>query len=215
MASTSPPAALGPSADLWPTVGPIHYWIGRTFLWVFGWKTEGGPPPYAHAVFVAAPHTTNWDLPFMLAVAWSMRLAPTWFGKEAIFRFPFGSLSRFLGGIPIDRTKRHDYVRMAVDRIESEDRLYLVVSPPGTRKRTDSWKSGFYNIAKEAKIPICCGFLDFRRKVGGIGPTIIVSGDVKHDMKQLRAFYQEITPLYPDRKSEIRLAIEDGPAEPK
>lgn len=192
----------------WPAAGRIRQWIGRSWLWVFGWRTEGQPPPVGRAVFIAAPHTSNWDLPFMLAVAWSLGLAPSWFGKHTIFRPPFGLFFRSLGGIPIDRRFRRDVVRAAVELFAEEERLFLVISPPGTRGRTDHWKSGFRHIAESAQVPLSCSFLDYARRVGGIGPTVIVSDDVRRDMDTLRAFYGPIEPKHPAQKSEIRLESE-------
>lgn len=192
-------------------MGWLHRTLGQTALWVFGWKTEGHPPPFAKAVFVAAPHTSGWDLYFMLAVAWSLGLKPSWFGKHTLFRFPMGPLTRFAGGIPIDRRTRGSYVERSVASFEQHERLYMVVSPPGTRKKTLFWKSGFYHIADQAGVPICCAFLDYRRKVGGIGPTVVPTGDPRADMKPLRAFYSNVTPRHPEKKSDIRLELEDEP----
>lgn len=144
----------------------------------------------------------------MLAVAWSLGLAPSWFGKHTIFRGPFGFFFRALGGIPIEREHRRDVVRAATLLFEREPCLYLVISPPGTRKRTEHWKSGFYHIARSARVPLSCSFLDYERRVGGIGPSIETTGDVKQDMDALRRFYGPIVPKHPAQKSEIRLERE-------
>lgn len=145
----------------------------------------------------------------MLAVAWSLGLAPSWLGKHTIFRFPFGGFFRALGGIPVDRRFRRDVVGAAVELMKERERLYLVISPPGTRARTDHWKSGFYHIAQRAGVPLCCSYLDYARRAGGIGPTLIISGDPRRDMDALRAFYGAVTPKYPALKSDIRLELED------
>lgn len=144
----------------------------------------------------------------MLGVAWSMGLQPSWFGKHTLFGFPFGPFFRFLGGVPIDRRAPRNYVERSIDGIRRQERLYFVVPPSGTRKKTDAWKSGFYYIALGAEVPICCAFLDYRRKVGGIGPTFTPTGDVKADMDKIRAFYSNVTPLYPALKSVIRISAE-------
>ena len=60
------------------------------FLKLAGWTIEGAlPPGAAKSVFIAAPHTSNWDLPYTLMVAFALRLNIYWMGKESIFRPPF------------------------------------------------------------------------------------------------------------------------------
>jgi len=66
----------------------------------------------------------------------------------------------------------------------------------GTRKRVKEWKSGFYHIASGANVPVVLGFLDFKRKTGGIGPVVTLTGDMEQDMKGIRAFYSNIEGKY-------------------
>src|SRR5438093_12399606 len=143
--------------------------LGRIYLRLFGWRVEGHLPAAAKVVVIAAPHTSNWDLPFMLAVAYVLGTTPAWLGKRELFRWPFGGLMQFLGGIPVDRSGRHDVVQQAVGRFQAVERLFLVVPPSGTRSRAAHWKSGFYNIASGAVVPIVCTFLDYRIIIVGIG----------------------------------------------
>src|SRR4051812_48843522 len=94
-----------------PSVGPLRRSLGRAFLRAFGWSTHGAPPVVPKAVFVAAPHTSNWDLPFTLATAWAMGVNVSWVGKRSLFRFPLGPIMRALGGIPVDRARGTSFVR--------------------------------------------------------------------------------------------------------
>jgi 1-acyl-sn-glycerol-3-phosphate acyltransferase len=174
---------------------------------------EGTLPALAKAVVVAAPHTSNWDLPLMLAVAWTLGVEPSWLGKQELFGKPFGWLMRALGGIPVDRTARGNMVEQVARRFASADQLFLVVPPSGTRSRAAHWKSGFYHIARVAQVPIVCAFLDYRRKVGGIGPTIEVRGHAAVDMPAIRDFYATVTARYPALVTPARLLEEDEPAE--
>ena len=59
------------------------------------------------------------------------------------------------------------------------------------------WKTGFYHIATGANVPIVLGYLDYRRKVGGIGPVVHPTGNLEEDMKIIRGFYAGITARYP------------------
>jgi 1-acyl-sn-glycerol-3-phosphate acyltransferase len=117
---------------------------------------------------------------------------------------------RWLGGIPVDRRSPGGMVTQAAARLRAADRLLLVVPPSGTRSRAPHWKSGFYQIARAADVPILCTFLDYRRRVGGIGPTVVPSGDVAADMAIIRAFYAPIEGLRPEHATAVRLAEEDG-----
>jgi 1-acyl-sn-glycerol-3-phosphate acyltransferase len=192
-------------------VGSVARALGRLWLWWFGWRLEGELPPLDKAVIIAAPHTSNWDLPFMLAAAYVLRINPAWLGKRELFRWPFGWLMRWLGGIPVDRGARGNVVAQAVARFAAAERLHLVVPPSGTRSRATHWKSGFYQIARGAHAPILCTFLDYRRRVGGIGPTIMPTGDVTYDMAIIRAFYAPIQGKFPDNATPVRLPEEDAP----
>ena len=184
-------------------------WLGRLYLWFFGWRVEGALPPTARVVLIAHPHTSNWDLPHMLACAYVLGLRPKWLGKRELFRFPFGWFMQWLGGIPVDRRKSHGLVAQAAEEFESGGALVMVVPPSGTRRRAERWKSGFYHIARSAAVPIACGFLDYGRKCGGIGPLISPTGDVRQDMDRFRAFYAGITGKFPAQATPVRLREED------
>jgi 1-acyl-sn-glycerol-3-phosphate acyltransferase len=163
-------------------------------------------------VLVVAPHTSNWDFPVMIALAVALRIKVTWMGKHTLFRPPFGWLMRRLDGLPIDRGARHNIVEQAVESFRTHERLVLAILPEGTRKRTPYWKSGFYHIARGANVPIALGFADYRRKAGGIGRVIELSGDVDADMAIIREFYSGMTGKRPEQFGEIRLKSQDEDA---
>ena len=187
--------------------------LGRAYLGMFGWRVEGCLPAGTKAVAIAAPHTSNWDLPFMLAVSFVLGVNPSWLGKRQLFRGPFGWLMRRLGGIPVDRDRRTNLVQQVVDYFGTVDQLFLVIPPSATRKRATHWKSGFYHTARGAAVPIICTFLDYRRKVGGVGPTVVPSGDVRADMRVIREFYASITGKYPALTTPACLLEEDDAPE--
>jgi len=186
----------------------IAQMLGRLFLRFFGWRVTGTLPDVRAAVVIAAPHTTNWDMPFMLAVSYVLGVKPSWLGKRELFRFPFGGFMRWLGGVPVDRSVRQDTVRQAIDRFDAGDPLFLVIPPSGTRAKATHWKSGFYHVARGARAPIVCAFLDYSRKVGGVGLTFTPTGDVVADMDRIRAFYAPIHGRFPAQATPIRLREE-------
>jgi 1-acyl-sn-glycerol-3-phosphate acyltransferase len=166
--------------------------LARAWLSSFGWRIEGAAPDVPKAVVVAAPHTSNWDLPFTLAVAAALGVRISWMGKHTLFRPPFGTLMRSLGGLSVDRRSPQGAVGAAVDLLARHERLLLVIAPAGTRGDAARWKTGFYRIAQGAGVPIVLGFLDYGRKVGGLGKVFTPTGDVERDMKAIQEFYAPI-----------------------
>ncbi len=172
--------------------------LARCFLRLAGWKVEGEKPPFRHYVMVAAPHTSNWDFVYMLAMATSLDIKPRWIGKHTMFRWPFGGLMRLLGGISVNRSAPGGMVKKVTTALKTDDEVALLIPPEGTRSLRSHWKSGFYRIAKSANVPIVLTFLDFRRKVGGIGPSFVPSDDVIGDMDIVRKFYTDKQGRYPN-----------------
>jgi len=182
--------------------------VARAFLRITGWAPEGERPSAPRFVLIAAPHTSNWDLAYLLALSEVYDLHISWMGKHQIFRWPFGGLFRALGGIPIRRTERADRVSAMAKEFSERERFALVVPAEATRSWAPHWKSGFYHIARRAEVPIVLGFLDYRRRRGGFGPALLASGDVTRDMDVIRAFYGDKVGKYPEKFGPIRLAEE-------
>ena len=187
----------------------MRHWLANKLLKLFGWRAEGSLADHPKCVIVVAPHTSNWDFPVLVLIAIALRLKVTWMGKHTLFRPPFGWIMLRLGGLPINRSARHNMVDQAVESFRMHDRLLLAIPPEGTRKRAPYWRSGFYYIALGAQVPIALGFADYRRKVGGIGGVIMPSGDVDADMALIREFYSGIVGKRPDQFGEIRLKAQD------
>ena len=183
--------------------------LARWFLRLTGWKQEGAKPAAKRFVLIAAPHTSNWDLAFLLAFAACYDLRISWMGKDVLFRPPLGWLMRRTGGIPIVRHERGGMVAQAARMLTSAKELMLVVPAEGTRGHVSHWKSGFYHIARTANVPIVLGYLDYARRRGGFGPAIEATGDVRADMDRIRAFYADKVGRHPDRFGEVRLAEEN------
>ena len=175
-------------------------WLSIFLLKIFGWRTEGVLPDIPKFVMIAAPHTSNWDFPLMMSIAFKLKGKLYWMGKETLFRKPFNGFFKWLGGIPIDRGRSNNVVKQMVDNFSKMDKLILTIPPSGTRKMVKKWKSGFYHIAAGANVPVVLGFLDFKRKIGGIGPVVTVTGDMSQDMQGIRAFYADIEGKYPGKK---------------
>jgi 1-acyl-sn-glycerol-3-phosphate acyltransferase len=186
----------------------MRHWLANKILTLFGWRAVGSLAGYPKCVIVVAPHTSNWDFPVLMLVKIALRLQVSWMGKNTLFRPPFGGIMRWLGGLPIDRSARHNVVEQAVESFRMRDRLLLAIPPEGTRKRAPYWRSGFYHIALGAQVPLALAYADYQRKVGGIGHVFVPSGDVDADMTIIRNFYSGIVGKRPDQFGEIRLKSE-------
>jgi 1-acyl-sn-glycerol-3-phosphate acyltransferase len=180
--------------------------FARLVLGLFGWKAEGEGPQVAKCVLVAAPHTSSWDVPLLNLMAWVYNVQIHWMMKAEMFRGIRGPFFRALGGIPIDRSQRNNMVQQCIEAFRASDELVLVIPPEGTRAAADVWKSGFYRIALGAGVPLHLGYLDYKRKRGGFGPLLELSGDPQADMARIRAFYRADMAKYPERFGDVRLA---------
>ncbi|MEI8169603.1 MAG: lysophospholipid acyltransferase family protein [Rhodoferax sp.] len=174
-----------------PLVNTLLRAFSVTFLKLTGWKIEGCLPPGAEkSVLIAAPHTSNWDLPYTLMVAFALRLTPYWMGKEQIFKPPFRGLMMWLGGIPVRRETANNLVAASVETLKTATGpLQLIVPPEGTRSKVRYWKTGFYHIAVGAQVPIVMAYMDYHRKISGLGPVFVPTGNIEADMAAIQAFY--------------------------
>jgi 1-acyl-sn-glycerol-3-phosphate acyltransferase len=192
------------------TSGRVARAIGALYLRLFGWRVEGALPLGGKGVVIAAPHTSNWDMPAMLAVAYVLGIEPSWLGKRELFRWPFGGFMRWLGGIAVVRSERQNMVQQVAAKFDASESLFVVIPPSATRSRATHWKSGCYHIARAANVPIICAFLDYGRRVTGIGPSLVPSGDVAADMAIIRGFYEDMQGKYPQQMTPVRLLEEDA-----
>jgi len=183
--------------------------IGRTVLRSRRWRIEGNPPDIPKYVMIAAPHTTNWDLLYLLAMSWATGVHVSWLGKDSLFPGPVGTLLRALGGIPVERDRRSGLVSSLTREFAAADRLVVTFPPEGTRSRTDHWRTGFYRVAVAADVPIVCSYLDYSRRVGGFGTVIEPSGDITADLALFQEFYAGIEGKYPDQQGDIALRPTD------
>ena len=183
-----------------PILEPLLHGTALVLLKVFGWRKEGQIPDVPKFVVISAPHTSNWDLAIGLVLAFAFRVKVRWMGKDSLFGGPFSVIFKWLGGIPVDRSRSTGMVAQAIRAFHESERMIMIIAPEGTRSRTLHWRSGFYHIARGASVPIALGFLDYRRKAAGIGPLIVPTGDLDADMKAIRAFYAGVTPKHPERK---------------
>jgi len=172
--------------------------LGHAVFRLMGWRIEGQLPPLDKFVVIGAHHTSNWDFVLFIAAKFILRLNARWFGKHSIFRWPFGALMCYWGGIPIRRHLKLNTVEQAIEAFAEHRQFILVLSPEGTRRKVERWKSGFYHIACGAGVPIVPAALDFQHRRIVIGAPFQPTGNEEADLRQLLAFYRPYVPKNPD-----------------
>ncbi|MDZ7697472.1 MAG: lysophospholipid acyltransferase family protein [Deltaproteobacteria bacterium] len=178
-------------------------WVAWIIFRGMGWKPAGKRPDIPKYVIIAAPHTSNWDFLYTLCLAFLLNIKAVIMMKGAWFRWPAGRFFRWMGALPVDRSRSTDVVARAVQAFREQSHMVLVVPPSGTRRQVMYWKTGFYHIARGAGVPIVLGYLDYRQKVGGIGPTVYPTGNMTADMQRIREFYAGIEGKHPHRMQDF------------
>ena len=193
-------AGSGPAAARAPRRGNrFSRALGSILLRCFGWRIEGSFPELPKCVTIGAPHTSNWDFFFGICAVFALGLRFDWIGKHTLFRPPFGAFMRSLGGTPLNRQKTEGAVEQIVAIMNSHESYILCLAPEGTRSRVRRWKTGFYNIALQAGVPIVPAYIDYRRKVVGFGPAFEPTGDVEREVAEIQAFYRGFVARHPAR----------------
>lgn len=180
--------------------------FSRWILKLIGWELVEELPPESKYVLVGAHHTSNWDWVIGFFMMASLGLKPRWIGKDALFRGIAGPIMRWLGGISVVRGARANFVDQVVDVYNNSKRLVIAIAPEGTRKYVDHWKTGFYHIARGAKVSIAMAFLDYSKKICGIGGYFFPSENIKHDIKILREFYDDVVGKFPENQGRVQLS---------
>jgi 1-acyl-sn-glycerol-3-phosphate acyltransferase len=182
--------------------------IAGAIMALFGWHVVGSVPNINKYEIVAAHHTSNWDGLLLVLASFVLKIRVHWMVKHTLMKPPLGWLLRALGGISINRTASHGAVEQMVDEFNRHDKMILILSPEGTRKKVSRWKRGFYHIAKGANVPMVLAAPDYKRKQVIIGPMLVPSGDLEADLVPMRAFFSDKTPRHPEKAGEIVVAAD-------
>ena len=181
-----------------PIITPCLRLLSILILKLIGWKAVGCPIENARFVLIGAPHTSNWDFPLMIMVVLKLRLKVFWMGKNTLFPFPVGWFMKWLGGIPVDRSRAHNLVDQTVAQYKSEPEMIVLVPPEGTRSKVNEWKTGFYRIAVAAEVPVLMGYVDASKKEAGLADFYYPTGELEVDMPAIRAFYATKVGINPE-----------------
>ncbi|MEZ4918847.1 MAG: 1-acyl-sn-glycerol-3-phosphate acyltransferase [Saprospiraceae bacterium] len=171
-------------------------WILK--LW--GWKVTGqyryDIPKFVMAV---GPHTSNWDFPVGVLVNSALKCRANYVGKDSLFRWPFGRFFRWLGGIPVVRNKSTNFVAATVEAFAREERIHLVISPEGTRKKVERFRTGFYHIARGAGVPIALCVFNWEKKEVFFDPELFYpTDDEQKDLEHIWNYFKAVPGYHPE-----------------
>ncbi|MEN8883850.1 MAG: 1-acyl-sn-glycerol-3-phosphate acyltransferase [Flavobacteriaceae bacterium] len=169
------------------------------FTRILGWKLVGNfPSQLKKYVVIAAPHTSWRDFPIAILARNTSGEKINFIGKNSLFKGPFGFIFRSLGGTPVDRTCSNNLVDAIVQIFNTKEQFRLGISPEGTRKKVDKWKTGFYYIAKGAKVPIVMATLDFENKQIKISETYDTTDNKEKDFEYFHSFFKGVKGKKPE-----------------
>ncbi len=181
-------------------VAPV---VASWLLKAAGWRTVGDIPNISQAVVLALPHTSNIDGVYAIPSLFSLDLKINIMGKHTLFKVPvLAQLLRWIGIIPIDRGNKGSVLQTSIDQFKSGEPLFLGLSPEGTRKYTETWKTGFYYLALGANVPILPVALDYITKEVRFLSPVYPTGDIEADLPKIYAQYRGVVPRYPERLSQ-------------
>lgn len=172
--------------------------FGSGVLRLLGWRAVSHVEKLPKCVIVCAPHNTNWDLFFFLLGTLVYRMPAGFTMKKSWFFWPLGALWRWLGGVPIDRSKRGNTVDQVAEAFQTRPVLRLGIPPEGTRSAVKHWKTGFYWIARKAGVPILLAHIDYAGKQLTLSAYVHPGEDPEADLAEIAAHYTEHYGLTPE-----------------
>jgi len=185
--------------------------VGRLALWTLhaaGWSIRLREPVPKRCVVIFYPHTSNWDTVVGLLAKWAIGLRIHFVGKDTLFRWPLRPLLVAWGGIPVNRCEPAGFVAAIEREFARREHFVLALAPEGTRGYREYWKSGFYRIARAAKVPLALAFIDYASREIGVGDYLGLTDDVAADMARIRAFYASKRGRHSAHQCPIRLRDE-------
>lgn len=190
--------------------GKIAPPIASVLLKMTGWRIVGEIPNVSQAVVLALPHTSNIDGAYAIPSLFALDLKISIMGKHTLFKVPLlGHLLRWVGIVPINRGEKGSVLQASIDQFKSGEPLFLGLSPEGTRKYTDKWKTGFYYLAVGANVPILPVALDYNTKEIRFLAVVYPTGDIEADLPKIYNQYRGVLPRHPERLSQPLQDVND------
>ena len=176
------------------------YLIYKLYLKLIGWKKINDFPNHLDkGVIIVAPHTSWTDFPICVAFRSILKIKNgKYLGKQELFNGPFGFLFRWTGGTPVDRFSQQGVVEQVVDKFNAADKLFIALSPEGTRKKVDKLRTGFYHIAKKAAVPIIMVGLDYNKKELSVAEPFYPTDNENEDFKKIITYFASKKGRFPE-----------------
>ena len=167
---------------------------------LLGWKVTGFKnfDSVKKAVLIAAPHTSWHDFYIGVLLRSSLKLDVHFVGKKVLFNPLTGWFFRALGGSPVRRNANEKQVDAIARLFKDKDLFRMLLAPEGTRKKVETWRTGFYFIAKTAKVPIVMLSFDFEHKINRFSEPFYPTDDMEADFKFMRSFFEGVKGKIPE-----------------
>ena len=172
--------------------------ICRLILYrLMGWHAEVSVERPQKYIIALAPHTSNWD--FIMGILYSRAegFKAEFLMKKEWFRWPLGALFRYLGGIPVERSRHTSMPDQLATLATERDTFSLCITPEGTRKPNAEWKRGFYYIAMKARLPILLYGLDYGKRRIVCTRAIVPDGHIDAQMEEIKNYFIDFKGKYP------------------
>lgn len=188
---------------------PVRRAIADLYWRASSYRLTGEPIAQGRpGILIGAPHTSQWDFVFALVVLWHYGISPKVLVKHTFFPGPVGTVMRALGAVPVDRAQPGRLVDDLIAEARRGTSFALVLTPEGTRSKTDGWKSGFYRIARGTGLPVTPVSIDAPSRTLKVGEARLMTGDVAADMDAFREFFAGAQGIRPGKGSPVRLRDE-------
>lgn len=199
--------------DDFPRPHPVLFMgsgLARRVLGWFGWQVLADGLPARQGIVIVYPHTSNWDFVVLLLAKWALGFSVKFWIKDTLFRIPLlGTWLRWLGGVAVNRRAAHGIVGSMVDTLkqnQAQDSFFwLALTPEGTRKWTPGWRSGFYQVARGANVPMGLCAIDYATKTVDVTRFYKLSGDVDADMQSIAQALSGTVGYHPESAAPIRI----------
>lgn len=179
--------------------------IAGFLLKLWGWKVEGEYPiDYPKNIVAVVPHTSWVDFPLGILVRTYRRMHTRFLAKSSLFQFPFGSLFRWLGGYPVDRSGSANMTEAVVKIFDQHQRFDIAIAPEGTRKKVGRLRTGFYWIAKKAGIAIIFTKFDYTSKVVSFSKPFFPSENAEEDLDYISRYFSGTVGKVPEYSFEYQ-----------
>lgn len=168
-----------------------------------GWKYQVPADLDGACVYVAYPHTSNWDTVLGICASYIWDIKIFVLVKEDYDKPILRDIMKFLSMLPIQRSggalnASRDYYK--------KTGASITIAVEGTRKLGKGWKKGFHWLAKENNIPIVLGHYNYKEKIFGWDAVFDAGPTPDDTLQKCKEIYEKTNPIgkYPELASPIK-----------